>query len=426
MVRRFVALLGLLFWTAGRAAFARAALLYLTVGIVAMIVFGRNAMTAADVTELAEAGRVFRIMLWSVWLLATTPAARAVLCEPSLFYWRSLPIPRLHFYLAQGLLLALCELPFALLYARGVGMLSGIAVLATTMSLHALWVTRARTTLAWMTATGLVLAVMWPLPIAGFFPISLFALGLALPLAFIAAPHHQLSHHRAVVVGPPLVALALAYLVTLWRGHAALLSRALLFTLLGVAISYLALRNNQITAVEWQSTIALGVLSVVLLLALCGLAGPLVRTERQAEWLLTVCHRNGWFSSLALCCALSICGGMFGILHGTLLALLLDADGMCWLRLCASEAAMGVVIALLASGCVRLAVRGNDKDTERLLLSLCVLVPLCAVLVWMFHELSLLFLLITALGLFVRADQVRHPSGRWQRLVREREQRGNP
>lgn len=424
MAHRFFALFVLVLRTAGRAAFARAALLYLAIAMVSMIVFAPNAMMASDVTDLAQSSIGFRIVLWSVWLLAATPAARAVLCEPSLFWWRSLPIPRLFFYVAQGLVLALAELPLAILYARGERPLAGIAVLCVNMSLHSLWVSRSRDLPSWIVLFGLPLAVCLPLPLPVLLPLSLLCVVWSLPRAFLAAPHHLLVTHRPAVLGPALLALALTYLVTLWRAHAALFVRACLLLLCGALISFLALRNNQITSASLQNTISLGVLSVTLLLGLSGLAGPVVRCAQHADWLFQVCQRDGRFCLLAEVCALSICGVTLGLLHGILLVLLVGADGARWLPVCASSAALGLLVAVQTGSFVRLALRGNEKDTDRLLLWLCGLIPLGPVLLWMFHELGLLFLLLLATFMYLRAERQASPKGRWQRLLREREQRG--
>ena len=159
--------------TAGRAAFARARFLYLAIAMVSMIVFAPNAMMASDVTDLAQSSIGFRIVLWSVWLLAATPAARAVLCEPSLFWWRSLPIPRLFFYVAQDLCSRLpsCRLRFCIRARRTpAGWHRGCSV---NMSLHSCGFPRSRDLPSWIVLFGLPLAVCLPLPLPVLLPLSL-------------------------------------------------------------------------------------------------------------------------------------------------------------------------------------------------------------------------------------------------------------
>ncbi len=425
MARRLASLLQIVFRTAGRAAFARAAPLYLGIAIVAGILFAPNAMMASDVTELAESSRTFRLVLWLCWLLASTPAARAVLCEPTLTTLRSLPIARLAWYVALGIPLALVELPLILLFGRGVGIAAGLAVGLASMSVHALWVTRGKGVRALLVYVAVAVAVLGPVPWRGLLPLSAGLLLVALPLAFSAAPHYQLAKHRPIVAGPALCSLSLAYLTTVWRGHAALLSRALLLTLLGAVITFLAIRNNQIVDVTTRSTVALGVLSVVLLLGLSGVAGPVVRSERQAGWLLLVCQRSGWFCALAVVLSVSCYGVLLGVLYGVLVGFFLDANLSFVLRLALLGCAAGVTVGMMAASSVRYAQRGTEKDVDRLLLVLALLIPALGVLVWMFRELSLLFLLVIGLALLLRAEQASTPTGRWQRLLRERELGGS-
>jgi hypothetical protein len=84
--------------TAGRAALQRALPLYVGIGIAAAIGFEGNGMRPATLTRQADAHAPFRIALWGVWLLVSTPAARAVLCTPSSFFLRTLPVARARFF----------------------------------------------------------------------------------------------------------------------------------------------------------------------------------------------------------------------------------------------------------------------------------------------------------------------------------------
>lgn len=426
MARRFASLVQIVFRTAGRSAFARSAPLYLGIAIVSAIVFAPNAMMASDVTDLAEKSRTFRAVLWLFWLLASTPAARAVLCDPTLLTLRSLPISRAEWYFALGLLLALVELPLLLLFGRGVGLSAGLAVGCAAMSVHALWVTRRKGARALLVYAGIMAAVLVSLPPGVFLLLAIGFLLVALPIGFESAPHHQVEKHRKVVAGPALSALSLAYLVTVWRGHAALLSRALLLVLLGAVITCLAIRNNQIVDASLRSTVSLGVLSVLLLIGLAGVAGPVVRSEREASWLLSVCQRTGLFCALAVVLAVSCYGVLLGILNGVIIGLFFDGQFPFLLRVIGIGAAAGFTVGMIAASGVRFAQRGTDKDVDRLLLVLSIVIPVSGVLVWMFHELSLLFLLLIGFGLLLRSEQTSTPMGRWQRLLRERELGGSP
>jgi len=424
MLARLLALVRVVFRTAGRTAFQRAAPLYLAIAIVSAIVFAPNAMMASDVTDLLAQSRPFRAVLWFVWLLAAMPAARAALCEPSLFALRALPIPRHEFCLAHGLLLLLVELPWVTLFARGVGLAMGLSVALTAMSVHCLLTARARSVLAVSVLVALGFAVLLPLPTVIWIPLALLAVRISLVYGFLAAPERSASAQKSWIPwthSPALLALAVAYLVTLWRGHASLWLRAGCLLLLGVAISYLALHNNQLHLSSERGAVSMGVASVTLLLGLTGVAGPVVRSERQADWLLSVCRISGMQRALAVALAVALCGLLLGLVHGLLLGWFLNGNSRLLLRLSAATSGAGLLLGVIASSTIRWAQRGTEKDSDRILIALLVLLPIVGVLAWMFHELALLFHLVIAVWLLLRAEQATNPTGRWQRLQRERE-----
>lgn len=435
MLRRFLLLLHVVIRTAGRAAFQRAAPLYLAIGIVAAIVFSGNGMSASDVTTFAEDSIPFRAALWLLWLSATMPAARAVLCEPSLFLLRSLPIPRTHFYVAHGLLLFAVELPFGTLFVRGIGLLLGLSLTFSAMAAHALFTLRRRSIesvlLALMLLALVLIPVRIPIPIAAPIPIllhlgmSTLVLSRCLILSFDAAPQSAGSVDRPLVGGPAVVALCLAYLLTVWRAQWTLLLRALFLVLLGLGIVYFSVHNNQLTTPALRGTISLGVLAGVLLLGLSGVAGPIRRSEREAEWLLQVCGTSGAQRIWAGALAIGLLGVLLGALHGLLLSWLLDGDWRLLLRLGSVAMAAGMIVGVIGFCLVRWAQRGTKADSDRLLLAQLFTLLVWVLLTWMFHELALLCGLLSAFWMLLWATTAATPSatasGRWLRLRRERE-----
>ncbi len=407
---------------AGRAAFQRAALLYLAIAIAAGIIFSGNGMSASDVTEFSDGSPLFRMILWSLWLIATTPAARAVLCEPSLFVLRALPVPRLLFCLGYALLLVVVELPWALLFARGKGPFIGLAVAMTAMTAHSLIVVRVHRLLWYALAFGTVGLWMLPLPTPLWLVLSAVSLRFALVMAFVLAPLRAVSVGTPLVRGSALWALCLAYLQTLRRGHVSLFIRALLLLLLGIAITALAIHNNQIVLPGLRCTVSLGVLSVTLLLGLCGLAAPVLRSERQAEWLLAVCRVPGSTRAYATALVVVSIGLVLGTLHALAVVGLLGGDARLLIRLLADSVCAGITLGVVACGLMRWAQRGTEKDTDRSLIALLGAILSLPILVWMFHELALVFYVVVGFWLLVGAVTSVTPSGRWLRLRREREQ----
>lgn len=421
MLRRLFLLLRVMLKTAGRAAFQRAALLYLGIGIASAVLFSGNGMSASDVTELTATSPLFRIVLWMVWLLLSTPAAHAVMSEPSLFVLRALPIARLHFVLLHGLLLLICELPWLILFARGAGLGIGLLALTTAMSAHAVITTKRKTLRLVVAGLICVIVIALPLPLWLALPLSGSALLLALKEAFVLAPLHAAGSRSPSLRGSALPALSLTYFLSLWRGHGSLFVRALWLEAVAVTVSALAIRNNHITSAHTRSAVMLGVLSVVLMLILCSLAGPILRTERRAEWLLTVCRASGSLRVRAMALLLSIVGALLGTLFAIPIGILFEPHSLALLRPIALCAASGVTLGMIASGVARLTLRGTEKDTDRLLVALSVTLILMGVLIWMLSAWSILGLLLAGLWLLTLSISATSPSSRWQRLRREQE-----
>jgi hypothetical protein len=411
--------------TAGRAAFQRAALLYLGIGIACAVLFAGNGMSAVDVTEVAASSTLFRVLLWSVWLLIATPAAHAVMSEPSLFLLRALPIPRAHFVLMHGLLLLFCELPMLILFVRGAGLGIGLSVLATAMSAHALIVTKRKTTPLLVAGIICLCLIALPVPLWLALPLSGSALLLSLPAAFVLAPERAVSSSTPSLRDSALAALSQTYFLTLWRGHGALFLRALWLLFVGIAIATLAIRNNEIQAITTRHTVALGTLSAVLMLALCSLAGPILRAERRAEWLLTVCQASGALRVQAMTLLLALFGLVLGVLFALPLGLLVRTSSAALLRLTIESAAVGITCAMLATGITRLSLRGTEKDTDRILVALIVTLLTVGVLTWMLGEWTIVAQTLLGLWLLLLSVSATSPSSRWNRLRREREQ-GEP
>lgn len=422
MSRRFLDLLCIVFATAGRAAFARAAPLYFAILAAASVIFSPMGMRAADVVHFCEGSPGFRLVFLGLWLLATTPAARALLCEPSLFFLRSLPVTRLQLFAAHGALLFAAEAPFTALFLRGGGVWAGLSACLTAMAAHTLIVARPRRVSEWLAAGALMGSVAWaPSPLLTILA-ALFALRIGFVAAWVRAPERDVGGTRALVFGPPLLALTMAYVMSLCRGQAALLLRFSLLSLLGAVIAALSIRNNHIVSADMQATVTLGVLSGPLLFGACGLAGPVLRSEKQASWLLEVSGASGGLRVLATAAAVALLGALFGLPFSLLAGWLIGGSPLLLLRLAVEATAEGALLAIIATACMRWAQRGDKRDSDRVLLAMLCLILCAALLSWTFHESVLgVYLVLAALlteRLIVRANF----QPRWLRLRSERQQ----
>lgn len=422
MSRRFLDLFRIVSATAGRAAFARAAPLYFAILSAASIIFSPMGMRAADVVHFCDRSPTFRLIFLGLWLLATTPAARAVLCEPSLFFLRSLPVGRPQLFAAQGALLFIAESPLIALFLRGGGMLAGLSVCLMAMAAHTLIVARPRRAIEWLAAGALVGSVAWARSPLLTILAALFGLRVGFVAAWVRAPERDVGGARALVFGPPLLALAMAYVLTLSRGQTALLLRFLLLSLLGAVIAGLAIRNNHILSADMQATVTLGVLSGPLLFGACGLAGPVLRSEKQAAWLLEVSGASGGLRVLATAASVALFGALFGSLFSLLTGWLIGGSPLLLLRLAVEVTAEGALLAIIAVACTRWAQRGDKRDSDRVLVAMLGLILCAALLSWAFHESVLGVYLVLAVLLTERLILRANFQGRWLRLRSERQQ----
>lgn len=414
--------------TAGRGAFRRSVPFYFAVLIAAGIAFGGNGMDAADLTRLMRRSAAVRIPLWGLWLVGSGPAVLALLTEPRLLFLRSLPVPRWRVLSAHALLLLIAELPWVVLFARGEGLLYGLAVAMATMSLHCVWVARPLSRRqGWLTL--LSLPVFWAVAVSARPSLLLLAglacLVLALPQAYVAAPERD-SHTRLLFLSarlPPTLALALAYLALLVRGQRALLLRSVLLTLLAVGISYLAIVNNHVVSTESQATLAIGTLSVPLLLALCSVAAVILRIETQLAWLLAVAGQGGGQRVWAVLLGLGGLAILLSLPSGLVLSLALQLSVEATTRLIGGQLVLALALSAVAQGLLRATQRSTAQDSDRLLMALGAIVPLGILLCWLLHEAVVVAWLILGVLLCERAVAELEPAGRYARLRREREQR---
>jgi hypothetical protein len=272
-VRHLVAVLQAVARTSGLGAARRALPLYLGLVLGGGVIFGGNGMRAADVTAMAERSPRFRVVLVLIWLLATTPAARALIFAREALLLRTLPIPAAQLVLGLALHLLVLEGPLVGLWARGAGAGPALGLLLLCATGHALLVAgRRRLAVLGVALLGAALLASPPRLVP-----SLLALPLgawALTRGFRFAPERPPAQERPLVFGPPLWALVTAHLVLLRRSHGAVLLRAGLLLLLGLAVAVLAVRNNQPRTASQAAALALLPLAPTVLLMAAALSGP--------------------------------------------------------------------------------------------------------------------------------------------------------
>lgn len=409
--------------TGGRAAAQRAAPLLLGITVASAVIFGGNGMNAADLTGLMDRAPGVRGSLWALWLLAQTPAARALLNERSALLFRALPVPRWQHYAVNAGLLALLELPLTVLYGRGAG--PGAALVATLLAMagHALLCDDGRRPRTWLLGGLLGLGLLAPAApwrTAGLLLAAGATLGLVLPAAWRRAAARPFPRERRVVFGPASLALLLAQVALLGRTQRPLLLRATVFYLLALGITNLALRNNHIQAPGATAAMALLVLGPFALLAAGALAGSVLSAERTLGWLLLSTGSSGGQRIAAAHGAVMFLTAPLAALYGGLLTVLLRREPTFALRLIGESLGCALAAACAVTALYRWAQRGDPRDGDRILLVQLALLPAALLASWALGELVLFLWALAAVLLWGRALALAAPLTRYGRLRRER------
>ncbi len=270
--------------SSGAAALRRALPVYGGLFAAVGLLFGGNGLEATTVVAGAETP-VVRALLWIAWLALVMPTIEALWRTPASYWLRSLPAPRWWHLAVLGVLTIAAELPWCVLWSAGGGVVVGAAALGGALAGHALVLARPAgiVGLAWV--GGTIAALVWvpDLYLAfGTWPIAL----VAFRRAWLAAPGRAGARPRAVVAGPRPVALALALLVSLLRGHAAVLLRCGLLFGLAAGAAWLAARTNAQVQLADRLIYACGFMAPVAVATGSAVAGPMLVTEARALWLL--------------------------------------------------------------------------------------------------------------------------------------------
>jgi hypothetical protein len=90
------------------------------------VVFSKQGMHPRDLTSLARNSVPATCGLWGAWLLVVVPIVRAVVCAPGAGLLRSLPLSRAALLVSLTVGAIIPQLPWALLWARGEGLVAGV------------------------------------------------------------------------------------------------------------------------------------------------------------------------------------------------------------------------------------------------------------------------------------------------------------
>lgn len=245
-VHRFYRLARLLVTTCGKNALKGSLPLYLTLAITVFVLFAGNGLDARTITSLGVERPVFRWCLGLAWVLASLPAARALLSSSETFFLRALPVPRAELLLLFGAALAIVHLPWTVLWARGAG--AGPALGATlgvlAIQMHVL--AGARTRVDGLTlAVGIAAFALAPSLLTAALGVGSFVAGLG--QAWSRAPESQPFGSHCVSTRSRPLALMSALAISVVRGQRPVVVRAFLLALTACVLNVLGLRNNGVS-----------------------------------------------------------------------------------------------------------------------------------------------------------------------------------
>ncbi|MCC6558842.1 MAG: hypothetical protein IT372_38410 [Polyangiaceae bacterium] len=325
-----------------------AAPLYFGLFLVGSVLFGPSGLRAADVTRAAIGSPPVAVALFAAWLLFTAPAARAVLDRPSTFLLRALPVPRWQFVLVTGAHLALLELPWIALWARGDGPLAALAAGATAAGAHGLLFARSARPRD-LAAAALRLAAAARPGVLHRSVIACAAAPAGVAAGWLRAPERSTRRRSLRMPSSPPAALAAAHLIAITRTESAALLRAVLLAALGGLAAPLAARGHDLTAPASISALSLGIAAWTLSLAGGGIAAAALRAERAKAWLLDSTGAGGALRVLAASGAAAAACAALGLIHGAVATAGLGAGPLLAARLSLLTAALGAAVGVLAA-----------------------------------------------------------------------------
>lgn len=357
--------------SAGKPAALRAAPVYAALAIVASVLFGKNGIYPKDVVAAADQFAGVRLGLWAGWLVALTPAARALLAAERLAYLRWLPVSRGWILATWTALLLGLELPWLILWWAGGDPATGLALWMLTAAGHACLARPARsardrviTAAALAGMVALVLVAPRALHPAWTFAAAAAGLTLALPRTWTHGLEHVAVSMRTRLPTRPVLALMAIYIRGLLRTRGSILVRALSLIVLGAGFTTLVRDANDLDPAGLASFSAV-ITTILFPLALGGLIAPMLDTERALGWLLDSTATPGDTRIAARTLAAGGLAAGYGVIYGGLVTWWAGLPAALAGRVALGAVAMAIAMALIALRAARWAERGVERRGQR-------------------------------------------------------------
>jgi hypothetical protein len=179
--------------------------------------------------------------------------------------------------------------------------------------------------------------------------------------------------------------LASAYGLVLLRAHAGALLRALFIVAIGLGWAGLAVTNDEDPRFDARAAICtlLALFIPCNVFAAATAAGPVLRAERSAEWVLATSGTAATRRRAATVGLLAGAGGAVGLLAGTVLGVVLDFAPAARLVLSFALTLTGATLSALTEIAMRWSLRDAGRDGARVVLSLLALIALAEAALWL-------------------------------------------
>jgi hypothetical protein len=376
--------------------------LYFGLALVASILFGGpNALSSKSVTTAMAASPPLALGLFSAWILLTLPIARAALDVPQTFFLRAMPVPRWQFVAISAAHLAVVELPWIALWARGEGAAPALTAAAAAVGAHGLLIARELRAGSVAAVIAVLIAVAAPMPVPGAVRsvAALVAACIGVSAAWRRAPERATKRVGVPLPKAPVAALATSYLIAIRRGDPAVFGRALLMTALGGIAAPIAARGHQIESAAGLSALSLGIATATVAIAASGIARAVLRAERRARWLLDASGTGAMARVIAATGASAACAAILGALHGGLVSIGAFAAAPMSIRLIGLGVVWGALLGALASWNARLSDSEGPRAGGRAMARFFFVIAAVIIAVVMLGEVALALVALATLAL---------------------------
>lgn len=416
--RPFIALALAVTRAAGPPALLRAVPPLAAIGLASAVIFGGYGMSPRDLMRVMTASTGVRVSLWIAWLFVTAPAARALLATPETFVLRALPAPLSWFWIVHAAHLVLLQAPWMLLHAAAGGRVAPLASLAAGLgaaALSAFVVAYPRTPREMLAAIAIAAAVLLGAPWIALLLTAALALAVGVATAFRRAPERVASTGRVWIPASAPLALAITHAAVLARRDAVTLARGATGALLAAIITTLAARNNAAADHE-QEAIVLAASAIPLALAVAGIAGRVLVTERALGWLLSSSGTSAALRAGVAAGLTATWGAAMGAIAGVASSIAMSDTLVRGARITLLATALGASLAGMAAHLARRAEAPAGIDGTPIVVGMTVASVLSAALAAWAGTLAIVP--ITALGLALAAATP-HLLARRERLTEQ-------